>query len=64
MTHWWRGVLGPRAVGHALRQGGSQAEPADVICYGPCYLLSPRHVTSPAASGLPGPHPLLHAPLS
>jgi hypothetical protein len=55
----WRGVLGPRAVVRALKQGRSQAEPADVICYSLCYLLLPRHVTSPAASGLPGPHPLL-----
>jgi hypothetical protein len=55
----WRGVLGPRAVVRALRQGRSQAEPADVICYGLCYLLLPHHVTSPAASGLPGPHPPL-----
>jgi hypothetical protein len=56
-------VLGPRAVVRALRQGGSQAEPGNVIRYDPCYVLLPRHVTSPAASGPPGPLSLLHRAL-
>jgi hypothetical protein len=58
------GCAGPSCCRAHSVEVEAKNQPADIIRYNLCYVLPSRHVTRPAASDLPDPQSLLHAPLS